>query len=54
MKNKETTRDNYIKLYKYLMNKGFEFEEVKSTLNPEPFLAFLVVIITTPLEARLP
>ena len=33
MKNKETTRDNYIKLYKYLMNKGFEFEEVKSTLK---------------------
>ena len=33
MKNKENTRDNYIKLFKYLMNKGFEFEEVKSALK---------------------
>ena len=33
MRSKENTKDNYIKLFKYLMNKGFEFDEVKSTLK---------------------
>lgn len=33
MKNKEKTKETYIKLFKYLMNKGFEFDEVKSVLK---------------------
>jgi len=33
MKNKENTKQTYIKLFKYLMNKGFEFDEVKSVLK---------------------
>ena len=33
MKSKEDTKENYIKLFKYLMGKGFEYEEIKSTLK---------------------
>lgn len=35
MKSKENTKENYIKLFKYLMNKGFEYDEIKSALNQE-------------------
>ena len=33
MKNKEDTKENYIKLFKYLLNKGFEYEEIKNILK---------------------
>ena len=33
MKNKEDTKENYLKLFKYLMNKGFEYDEIKQVLN---------------------
>lgn len=33
MKNKEDTKENYIKLFKYLLNKGFEYEEIKNVLK---------------------
>ena len=33
MKNKEDTKENNIKLFRYLMQKGFEFEEIKSALK---------------------
>ncbi len=33
MKSKEDTKENYIKLFKYLMNKGFEYDEIKSALK---------------------
>ena len=33
MKNKEDTKENNIKLFRYLMQKGFEFEEIKNTLK---------------------
>lgn len=35
MKNKEDTKENYIKLFKYLMNKGFIYEDIKSALKKE-------------------
>ena len=35
MKNKEDIRENYIKLFRYLMNKGFEYEEIKNVLKKE-------------------
>lgn len=35
MKSKENTKENYIKLLKYLINKGFEYEEIKSALKQE-------------------
>lgn len=35
MKNKDDTKENYIKLFKYLMGKGFEYETIKSALNKE-------------------
>ena len=33
MKNKEDTKENNIKLFRYLMQKGFEFEEIKNALK---------------------
>lgn len=33
MKNKEYSKDVYVKLFKYLMNKGFEFDEIKTALK---------------------
>ena len=33
MKNKEDTKENNIKLIKYLMQKGFEYETIKSVLK---------------------
>ena len=33
MKSKEETKENYIKLFRYLLNKGFEYEDVKSVLK---------------------
>ena len=35
MKNKEETKENYIKLFKYLMSKGFEYDEIKLALKKE-------------------
>ena len=35
MRTKEDTKENYIKLFKYLMNKGFEYEEIKRVLKKE-------------------
>ena len=35
MKNKEDTKENYIKLFKYLMSKGFEYETIKNALKKE-------------------
>ena len=35
MKNKEDSKENYIKLFRYLMGKGFEYEEIKSVLKKE-------------------
>ena len=33
MKNKEDTKENYIKLFRYLQNKGFEYEQIKSAIK---------------------
>lgn len=33
MKNKEASRENFAKLFRYLMNKGFRYEEVMSVLK---------------------
>lgn len=33
MKNKEDTKENYIKLFRYLQNKGFEYEHIKSAIK---------------------
>ena len=33
MKSKEDTKENYIKMFKYLMNKGFEYDQIKSALK---------------------
>ena len=35
MKNKDSTKENYMKLFKYLMNKGFEYEEIKQALKKD-------------------
>jgi regulatory protein len=35
MKSKEDTKENNIKLFKYLMSKGFSFEEIKTALKKE-------------------
>ena len=35
MKTKENTKENYIKLFKYLTNKGFEYENIKSALKKD-------------------
>ena len=33
MRNKEKTKESFMKLFKYLMSKGFEYEEIKSVLK---------------------
>ena len=33
MKNKEDTKENYIKLFRYLQGKGFAYEDIKSALK---------------------
>ena len=33
MKNKENTRENYAKLARHLASKGFEWEQINSTIN---------------------
>ena len=33
MKSKDDTKENYIKLFKYLMNKGFGYDEIKSAIK---------------------
>lgn len=35
MKSKEDTKENYLKLYKYLLTKGFEYEEITRVLREE-------------------
>lgn len=35
MKSKEPTKENYAKLFKYLMGKGFEYENVKRALKQD-------------------
>ncbi len=35
MKSKEDTKENYIKLFRYLMSKGFEYDEIKKSLKKE-------------------
>ena len=35
MKNKEDSKENYIKLFKHLMSKGFEYEAIKDALKKE-------------------
>ncbi len=35
MKNKEDTKENYQKLIRYLMNKGFDFDEIKRSLKED-------------------
>ena len=35
MKTKEDTKENYIKLFRYLMGKGFEYEEIKTALKKD-------------------
>ena len=29
MKNKEKTKENYIKMFRYMQSKGFDYEQVK-------------------------
>lgn len=33
MKNKDNTKENYVKLFRYLMGKGFEYEEIKNAIK---------------------
>lgn len=35
MKTKEDTKENYLKLFKYLMGKGFSYDEIKSALKKD-------------------
>ena len=35
MKSKEDTKENYIKLFRYLMSKGFEYDEIKRVLKKD-------------------
>ena len=35
MKTKDDTKENYMKLFRYLMSKGFEYEKIKDTLKKD-------------------
>lgn len=38
MKSKPNTKENFAKLFRYLMNKGFEYEEIKTALKSDEFM----------------
>ena len=35
MKNKDDTKENYVKLFRHLMSKGFQYDEIKNALKKE-------------------
>lgn len=52
MKNKDDTKENYVKLFRHLMSKGFQYDEIKNALKKEIEWWKLALILLRFLELK--